>query len=266
MYAIFLPDIAHYSPISSSSLITSTYSSSSCFCSGWSFDFKSNRHHHTTTIHGHSPTFMTRDEFWKDMTRETAAAVATTFVVTVATSSQRTWALDDNDTPTMTTTSTSTSTSTIPPTTTTSPTITNAELQSIVRKDVLEHQFLTNGQLTRSIYDESATFTDEIDTYTMDQWIVGTQRLFVADGSYVTLRRDNDNDDDIVVTNEQVEFQFEEDLMFNIPLFLWRPVVHLTGKVILKRSPDTGLITSYREYWDEDVGTVLRSAKFVRYS
>ena len=56
-----------------------------------------------------------------------------------------------------------------------------------------------------------------------------------------------------------VEFRFDEDLQFNIPL---NPTVALTGKVILERDPETGLIKKYREIWDQDVATVLKSAKF----
>ena len=47
--------------------------------------------------------------------------------------------------------------------------------------------------------------------------------------------------------------------MFRIPL---RPVVTLTGKLVLDRDPETGLITKYQEFWDQDVKTVLKSAKF----
>ena len=64
---------------------------------------------------------------------------------------------------------------------------------------------------------------------------------------------------DIDVHRDRIEFRFDEDLMFNIP---FKPVVSLTGKVVLQRSPDTGLITSYQEFWDQDVATVLKSAKF----
>lgn len=131
--------------------------------------------------------------------------------------------------------------------------LSDADLKEIVRQDVVDHKFLTNGKLTRTIYDESATFTDEIDTYTMDKWIVGTQKLFVGDKSRVDLVGDID------VTRDRVEFRFDEDLMFNIP---FKPVVTLTGKVVLQRSPETGLITSYQEFWDQDVASVLKSAKF----
>ena len=48
--------------------------------------------------------------------------------------------------------------------------------------------------------------------------------------------------------------------MFNIPLL--KPVVFVSGKVVLERDLDNGLIVSYREFWDQDVITVLKSAKF----
>lgn len=128
------------------------------------------------------------------------------------------------------------------------------EIGGIVEKDLVENAFLTNGKLTRSIYDEKATFTDEIDTYTLDKWIKGTSRLFVGPpGSRVSMVGP------IEANDQAVSFRFEEDLMFNIP---FKPVVNLSGKVVLERDEKTGLITSYREFWDQDVNTVLKSAKF----
>ena len=132
--------------------------------------------------------------------------------------------------------------------------ISNEKLKEIVRKDVVENQYLCNGRLTRSIYDESATFTDEIDTYGLDQWMKGTQKLFVGENSEVRLVGDLD------VTDAAVQFRFDEDLQFRIPPVY--PTVSLTGRVELKRDSKTGLITSYQEFWDQDVSTVLKSAKF----
>ena len=43
--------------------------------------------------------------------------------------------------------------------------------------------------------------------------------------------------------------------------FLRVEQVKLTGLVKLVRSPTTGLITSYREYWDQSVGEVLKTAR-----
>jgi len=119
---------------------------------------------------------------------------------------------------------------------------------------MVERSFLTNGELTRSIYSEAATFQDEIDTYKLEAWMKGTAKLFVAPpSSYTNLVGK------VEASASEISFRFEEDLMFRIP---FRPVVHLTGKVVLKREADTGLISSYREFWDQDVKTVLKSAKF----
>ena len=128
------------------------------------------------------------------------------------------------------------------------------EIAAIVEKDLVENAFLTNGKLTRSIYDEKAIFTDEIDKYGLDQWIKGTSKLFVGPpGSRVALVGP------VEANEKEVVFRFEEDLMFNIP---FKPVVALSGKVVLERDEKSGLITSYREFWDQDVKTVLKSAKF----
>lgn len=113
---------------------------------------------------------------------------------------------------------------------------------------------MVRADLTRSVYDESATFIDEIDTYQMDAWIKGTKRLFVADKSQVEIVPDT-----LQVTDQEATFNFTEYLTFNIPLL--QPRVYLSGKVVLKRDPKTGLITSYQEKWDQDVNTVLLSAK-----
>lgn len=132
--------------------------------------------------------------------------------------------------------------------------LSNDELKKIITNDINERQFLVTGEITRSVYDESATFTDEIDTYTIDKWIKGTKALF-GNNKNSELRLVGDVD----VTNEKVQFRFDEDLQFNIPL---KPTVRLTGKLVLDRNAETGLITTYREYWDQDVLTVLKTAKF----
>jgi hypothetical protein len=88
----------------------------------------------------------------------------------------------------------------------------------------------------------------------MDPWMKGTQKLFVGEQSNVRLIGA------VHVDAETVTFRFEEDLMFRIPLL--HPKVFLSGKIVLQRNPTTGLVSSYREYWDQDVATVLRTAKF----
>jgi len=130
--------------------------------------------------------------------------------------------------------------------------ISDEVIKKTVESDILERQFLVTGNLSPEIYRSTASFTDEIDTYKMDQWMKGTQKLFVGEKSEIRLVGE------VQVSKEQVEFRFDEDLMFRIP---FNPKVALTGKVILARDED-GFITSYREFWDQDVATVLKSAKF----
>jgi len=133
--------------------------------------------------------------------------------------------------------------------------LSNADIAAIVRSDLVDKQFLCTADLTRSIYDETATFTDEVDTYALDAFIKGTSKLFIADGSKVDLL-----DNEVISSKEEVSFRFREDLMFNVPIL--RPVVSLSGKVVLTRDDTTGLIVKYREYWDQSVNQVLSTAKF----
>lgn len=133
--------------------------------------------------------------------------------------------------------------------------LSNEDIAKIVKSDMVDNSFLATAKLTRSIYDESSIFTDEIDSYPIEKWIKGTQKLFVGPpSSNVQL------DGDVVATDSEVTFRFAEDLMFRIPPLY--PVVTLSGKVILERDLTSGLITSYREVWDQDVNTVLKTAQF----
>mmetsp|Transcript_344 Transcript_344/g.640 ORF Transcript_344/g.640 Transcript_344/m.640 type:complete len:230 (+) Transcript_344:185-874(+) len=131
--------------------------------------------------------------------------------------------------------------------------LSSEDLKEIILSDIVDKSFLVTADITRDVYDESATFTDEIDVYTMDKWIKGTKSLFIPSGSRVSLVGD------VNVSPSEVSFRFDEDLMFNIP---FKPVCSLTGRVVLTRDANTGLITSYREYWDQSVNEVLKTAKF----
>jgi len=135
----------------------------------------------------------------------------------------------------------------------TRPALSMDELVATVRADLVERQFLATADITRAIYSDRCTFTDEIDTYPIDQWVKGTKQLFVSEGSQVDLVGD------VLPTADGVAFRFSETLMFRIP---FRPVVTLTGRVELRRDPTTGLITSYREFWDQSIPEVLLGAKF----
>mmetsp|Transcript_11910 Transcript_11910/g.23642 ORF Transcript_11910/g.23642 Transcript_11910/m.23642 type:complete len:200 (-) Transcript_11910:79-678(-) len=130
--------------------------------------------------------------------------------------------------------------------------ISDESIAAAVERDLVENQFLVTGKLTRAIYDEGALFTDEIDTYTLEKWQIGTSRLFVGSESHVQLVGP------VKATPQEVSFRFDEVLAFNVPL---HPKVKLTGRLVLTRSLDTGLIINYREYWDQSVSEVLKSAR-----
>jgi hypothetical protein len=148
------------------------------------------------------------------------------------------------------------STATPTPTTTTKrQNLSNEELATVLRGDVTVNQFMVSADISRDVYAETATFTDEIDTYQMDQWIKGTKRLFVAEKSHVDLVEES-----LQVSPLEASFRFTETLQFNIPIL--KPKTYLSGKVVFTRDPDTGLITSYREQWDQDVKTVLAKANY----
>jgi hypothetical protein len=131
--------------------------------------------------------------------------------------------------------------------------ISNEDLATVIRNDVAQNQFMVSADISRDVYDERATFTDEIDTYGMDQWITGTKRLFVAEKSHVDLVENS-----LQVSAQEASFRFTETLQFNIPIL--KPKMYLSGKVVFTRDAETGLITSYREQWDQDVKTVLAQA------
>lgn len=132
--------------------------------------------------------------------------------------------------------------------------LSDAEIAKIVTADVVDRQFLATADFTRGLYDEAATFTDEIDTYTMDKFIAGTKKLFVGERSKVELTSP------VVVDKDAASFRFQESLCFNVPL---KPVVTLSGKVVLTRDPASGLFTAYREYWDQTPNQVLLTARLL---
>lgn len=119
--------------------------------------------------------------------------------------------------------------------------------------DVVDRQFLATADFTRALFDESATFTDEIDTYTLPKFVEGTKKLFDGSKSRVELTSP------VVVDQDQVTFRFSEYLAFNLPFV--KPIVSLSGRVVLKRDRYTGLFISYREYWDQTPSQVVLTAR-----
>lgn len=135
--------------------------------------------------------------------------------------------------------------------------LSNEELAEIIKRDCRERQFLCTADMTRAIYDDAATFKDGSDidgSYPIDAWIRGCKLLFDASESQCRILEHS-----LSVTNQQVRFRFAETLTFKTVL---RPRVYLTGTVVMKRDPQTGLIVSYEEKWDQDMNEIFRRTQF----
>eukprot|EP01031_Cornospumella_fuschlensis_P025985 gene25985-31378_t len=130
--------------------------------------------------------------------------------------------------------------------------LTDKELSKVVEEDITKRQALITADFTRSVYDESCVFQDEIDTYPIDKYIKGTKALFVAEESHVDLTGPVTVQDD-----GKVVFPFKEVLAFRLPLL--HPKVRLSGRVELTRNGE-GLIIYSREHWDQSVADVLKTA------
>ena len=74
---------------------------------------------------------------------------------------------------------------------------------------------------------------------------------FVKDKSEVRLVGD------VKADAKEVVFYFDEDLCFNIP---FKPIVTVTGRCVLTRDAESGLIVQYREYWDKSPTDVVKTA------
>lgn len=128
----------------------------------------------------------------------------------------------------------------------------DAKFLSIIASDITDKQALATADFTRSIYSEECTFTDEIDTYEIDEYVKGTKALFDSKKSIVELASTP------VLTDNIAEYRFKETLAFKVPL---NPKVDLTGKVQLTRGSD-GLVVKSREIWDQGVKEVLQHVYF----
>lgn len=135
--------------------------------------------------------------------------------------------------------------------------LSNEDLAAIIKQDCREKQFLYTADMTKAIYDDAATFKDGsgIDgSYPMEAWIRGCNLLFDAGQSQCKILEHT-----MSVTNQQVWFRFTETLTFRT---MWQPRVYLTGTVVMKRDPQTGLIMSYEEQWDQDMNEIFRRTQF----
>lgn len=131
------------------------------------------------------------------------------------------------------------------------------ELAEIIKRDCRERQFLFTADMTRAIYDDDATFKDGSDldgSYPMEAWVRGCNFLFDANRSQCKILEHT-----LSVTDQQVWFRFTETLTFKT---LLQPRVYLTGTVVMKRDPKTGLIVSYEEKWDQGMSEIFRRTQF----
>ena len=129
--------------------------------------------------------------------------------------------------------------------------LSDAAMAKIIANDITSNQALATADFDRSIYSEDCTFQDEIDTYSIDNYVKGTKALFNKERSKVELVGE------VQISAEEAVFKFKEDLSFNVPL---KPIVTLSGKVVLTRG-EGGLIVKSREYWDQKPFDVLKTAR-----
>lgn len=129
-------------------------------------------------------------------------------------------------------------------------------LTEILLQDICERNSLVTADFASSIYEDSCRFKDGSDldgSYPMKPWQLGCKMLFKGDKS-----KSNIVEDSLVVTSEAITFRFESDLEFRGP---FSPQVLLTGRVVMLRNPQTGLISSYEEKWDDNVWDIVKGAK-----
>jgi hypothetical protein len=133
----------------------------------------------------------------------------------------------------------------------------NEELADVIKRDCRERQFLFTADMTRAVYDDAVVFKDGSDidgSYPLDAWVRGCKLLFDARQSHCKIMEHT-----LSVTNQQVRFRFAETLTFKAML---QPRVYLTGTVVMKRDPLSGLIVSYEEKWDQDMNEIFRRTQF----
>lgn len=129
-------------------------------------------------------------------------------------------------------------------------------MREMLLQDVHQRNSLVTADFTRSMYEDTCRFQDGsgLDgAYPMKPWILGCKLLFKGSKSQTTICEES-----LVVTSDQISFRFESDLEFRGP---FSPQVALTGQIMMTRNPLTGLISSYREFWDKDVFEIVKEAR-----
>lgn len=127
--------------------------------------------------------------------------------------------------------------------------LSEAELTKRLLTDIVDNQFMVTGKVSEDLYSDAAKFTDEIDTYDLKNFAKGTGMLFDAGRSEFKLVGDLEFSN----SGKTIRYRFDEILSFKIPL---QPRSRVSGVVELTRGED-GLLTQYREFWDQAVPAVL---------
>lgn len=134
--------------------------------------------------------------------------------------------------------------------------LSNDQLANVIQNDVSDNNVLVTADMTRSIYDDKCTFKDgsNLDgSYPMEPWVLGCRMLFHSEHSVSRIV-----DQTLHVTEAFATFRFEGELQFRGP---FSPRVHLAGRILMKRSRQTGLIVSYEEFWDDNVMDIVKNAQ-----
>lgn len=126
----------------------------------------------------------------------------------------------------------------------------DAEIVRIVTDDLTLRQALNTADFTRSIYSDNCQFQDEIDVYSINDYVRGTKALFDATESHTELLEPVK----LESNGEAIIAKFRETLSFKLPFI--HPKVDLSGRLRLELNQDR-LISFSREYWDQSIPEVL---------
>ncbi|XRB25327.1 SnoaL-like domain-containing protein [Pseudoscourfieldia marina] len=133
------------------------------------------------------------------------------------------------------------------------------ELVSIIRADLVERQYLVNGNVSSNVYLDDCYFTDARDDFGpgLKKWQRGTSLLFVANKSFAELTGDVVFDP----KTRTIEItKWRQQDYFRLPGTPHSPV--FTGSVTLTLHPTFNLIARHDEKWDMDPDTITKQITF----
>ena len=133
------------------------------------------------------------------------------------------------------------------------------ELVEIIKADIVERQYLVNGNVTSDVYTDDCYFTDARDDFGpgLAKWQRGTSLLFVASKSFVELTGD------VVYRPESRTIEitgWRQQDYFRLPGTPHTPV--FTGSVKLTLHPEYNLVVRHDEQWDADPNVITKQITF----